>query len=104
MYERAQSIARALPAIAEAVGDNLNALADFGTRSGLDALRMLALGAKGILLSQTYTYAFAAAGQANVARLLSTIEEEMRGSLTPAASPSIDSMDQAPLAESHRAP
>ncbi|HEX7934429.1 MAG TPA: alpha-hydroxy-acid oxidizing protein [Paraburkholderia sp.] len=104
MHERAQSIARALPAVTEAVGDNLNALADFGVRSGLDALRMLALAGKGVLLGHIYSYAFAAAGQANVARLLSTIEEEMRGSLTPAASPSIDSMDQAPLAESHRAP
>jgi isopentenyl diphosphate isomerase/L-lactate dehydrogenase-like FMN-dependent dehydrogenase len=40
------SSARALPAIAEAVGDRLTVLADSGVRSGLDVVRMLALGAR----------------------------------------------------------
>ena len=44
------SSARALPPIARAVGDRLTVLADGGVRSGLDVVRMLALGAKGVLL------------------------------------------------------
>ncbi len=40
----ALSSARALPAIAEAVGDRVTMLADGGVRSGLDVVRMLALG------------------------------------------------------------
>ena len=48
------STARALPAIADAVGDRMTVLADGGVRSGLDVVRMLALGAKGVLLGRAW--------------------------------------------------
>ncbi|MBY0581686.1 MAG: L-lactate dehydrogenase [Sphingomonas sp.] len=72
------STARALPAIADAVGDNLTVLADSGVRSGLDVVRMLALGADGVLLGRAWLWAFAAEGEAGVAKLLRLIEAEMR--------------------------
>ena len=72
------SSVRALPTIAEAVGDRLTVLADSGVRSGLDVVRMLALGAKGVLLGRAWAYALAAGGQAGVALLLELIEKEMR--------------------------
>ena len=78
----AMSTARALPAIADAVGDSLTVLADSGVRSGTDVLRMLALGARGVLLGRAYAYALAAAGQNGVARLLSMIDREMRVAMT----------------------
>jgi L-lactate dehydrogenase (cytochrome) len=60
------SSARALPAIADAVGDSLTVLADSGVRSGLDVVRMLALGAKGVLLGRAWVYAWRrAAGRAS---------------------------------------
>ncbi|WP_435331382.1 alpha-hydroxy-acid oxidizing protein, partial [Klebsiella pneumoniae] len=62
--------ARALPRVAEAVGDDLTVLADSGVRSGVDVIRLLALGAKGVLLGRAYIYALAAAGEAGVAHLL----------------------------------
>ncbi|MBW8880775.1 MAG: FMN-dependent L-lactate dehydrogenase LldD [Asticcacaulis sp.] len=74
----ALSTTRALPAIADAVGDELTILADSGVRTGLDVVRMLALGAKGVLLGRAYVYALATAGQAGVTNLLSLIEKEMR--------------------------
>ena len=40
------SVARVLPRIADAVGSELTVLADGGVRSGLDVVRMLALGAR----------------------------------------------------------
>ena len=58
------SSVRALPAIAEAVCDRLTVLADSGVRSGLDVVRMLALGAKGVLLGRAAVYALAARGAA----------------------------------------
>jgi L-lactate dehydrogenase (cytochrome) len=72
------STARALPPIAEAVGDRLTVLADGGVRSGLDVVRMMALGAKGVLLGRAWAYALAGGGQAGVAHLLRLVEAEMR--------------------------
>ncbi|WP_018972642.1 FMN-dependent L-lactate dehydrogenase LldD [Rudaea cellulosilytica] len=96
--EGASSTARALPAIADAVGDRLTVLADSGVRSGTDVLRMLALGAKGVLLGRAYAYALASAGQAGVARLLGMIEKEMRVAMTLTGTASIDRVDRTVLA------
>lgn len=72
------STARALPAIADAVGDRMTVLADGGVRSGLDVVRMLALGAKGVLLGRAWVYALAGAGQAGVSHVLRLMDAEMR--------------------------
>ncbi|WP_210524106.1 FMN-dependent L-lactate dehydrogenase LldD [Pantoea ananatis] len=82
--------ARALPAIADAVGDELTVLADSGVRSGLDVARILSLGAKGVLLGRAYIYALAAGGEAGVKHLLDMIRDDLRvtmiltGARTPA--------------------
>jgi L-lactate dehydrogenase (cytochrome) len=72
------SSARALPAIAEAVGGRLTILADGGVRSGLDVVRMLALGADGVLVGRAWAYALAARGRAGVAHVLDLFAAEMR--------------------------
>jgi L-lactate dehydrogenase (cytochrome) len=72
------SSARALPRIVEAVGGKMKILADGGVRSGLDVLRMLALGADAVLLGRAYIYAMAYGGEAGVAKLLEIIGKEMR--------------------------
>ncbi len=74
----ALSTCKALPVIADAVGDQLTILADSGIRTGLDVVRMLALGAKGVLLGRAYIYALATHGEAGVTNLLGLIEKEMR--------------------------
>ncbi len=72
------SSARALPAIANAVKGQLTILADSGVRSGLDVVRMLALGADAAMLGRAFIYALAADGQAGVANLLDLFDREMR--------------------------
>ena len=72
------SSARALPAIADAVKGQLTILADSGVRSGLDVVRMLALGADAAMLGRAFIYALAADGQAGVANLLDLFDREMR--------------------------
>ncbi|WP_205578725.1 alpha-hydroxy-acid oxidizing protein, partial [Pseudomonas aeruginosa] len=72
------SSARALPAIADAVKGELAILADSGIRTGLDVVRMIALGADSVLLGRAFVYALAAAGEAGVRNLLELIEKEMR--------------------------
>lgn len=74
----ALSSAAAVPKIAHVVGNDLTILADSGVRTGLDVLRMLALGAHGVLLGRAWVYALAAQGQQGVETLLDLIEREMR--------------------------
>jgi len=57
----------------DAVGYEVTVLADGGVRSGLDVVRMLALGAKGVLLGRSWAYALAGYGQRGVTQLLSLI-------------------------------
>ena len=72
------STARALPSIVETVGAKLTVLADGGVRSGLDVVRMLALGAKTVLLGRVWAFALAGGGEAGVAHMLQLVEAEMR--------------------------
>ena len=72
------SSARALPRIADAVAGRSAILADGGVRSGLDVVRMLALGADFVLLGRAWAYALAGAGGAGVAHILELIAAEMR--------------------------
>jgi len=93
------SSARALPPIADAVGDALTILADGGVRSGLDVVRMLALGAKGVLLGRAWIYALAAQGEAGVAKLLELIAREMTVAMTLTGVNRIEAIDRSILAE-----
>ena len=90
----ALSTARALPPIADAVGDRLTILADGGIRSGLDVARMLALGADGVMLGRAWAYALAAAGEAGVTRMLSIIEAELRVAMALTGVRSVAELDQ----------
>lgn len=70
--------AQALPAIAAAVGDRLTVLADGGVQGGLDIIRMLGLGAKGVLAGRAWAYALAAGGEAGVATMIARVAAELR--------------------------
>lgn len=72
-----KSSVRALPAMADAVGGDLAVLADGGVRSGLDVVRMLALGAKGVVLGRAWAYALAGRGGRGVTHVLDLIRAEM---------------------------
>ena len=74
----ALSSVRALPAIADAVGNELTVLADSGVRSGLDVIRLLALGARGVLLGRAWAFALAAGGERRVTQLLEMFAREIR--------------------------
>ncbi|NLR37663.1 FMN-dependent L-lactate dehydrogenase LldD [Novosphingobium sp. ERW19] len=94
------STARALPAIADAVGDRITVLADGGVRSGLDVVRLLALGAKGVLLGRAWVFALAAQGQQGVEHMLRLIEAEMRVAMTLTGVKNITEIDRSILVKS----
>ena len=76
------STVKALPRVVDAVGNDLTVLVDSGIRSGLDVVRMLALGAKAVLLGRSVTYALAAKGQAGVENVLDIFAKEMTVAMT----------------------
>lgn len=88
------STVHALPRIADAIGERLTVLADGGVRSGLDVARMLALGAKGVLLGRAWAYALAGGGQAGVAHMLSIVEAELRVALALTGVPRADALNR----------
>jgi len=92
------SVARALPAIADAVGDRLAVLADGGVRSGLDVVRMLALGARSVLLGRAWAFALAADGERGVRHVLDLIEAEMRVAMALTGATGVDRIGPETLA------
>lgn len=69
--------ARALPKIVARVGDQLTVLVDGGIRSGLDVVKLIALGAKACLVGRAWAYAVAARGGEGVAHVLDIVRGEM---------------------------
>lgn len=94
----ALSTARALPPIAEAIGTKMPVIVDGGIRSGLDVVRMLALGADFVLLGRAWAYALAADGGAGVAHVLQLIEAEMRVAMALTGCTRIGEVDRSILA------
>jgi heme/flavin dehydrogenase (mycofactocin system) len=61
---------RALPAVAEAVGDQIEVLLDGGIRRGGDVVKALGLGAKAVMIGRAYLWGLAAAGQPGVENVI----------------------------------
>ena len=90
----AKSSARALPKIADAVSGRLPILVDGGVRSGLDVVRMLALGADFVLMGRAWAYALAARGEKGVAHVLKLIDAEMRVAMALTGCTSINQLNE----------
>jgi heme/flavin dehydrogenase (mycofactocin system) len=72
---------RALPAIVEAVGDQVEVLLDGGIRRGGDVVKALALGAKAVMIGRAYLWGLAAAGQAGVENVLDVMRAGIESAL-----------------------
>lgn len=64
---------RALPAIAEVVGSQVDVLLDGGVRRGSDVVKAVALGAKAVMIGRAYLWGLAANGQAGVENVLDVL-------------------------------
>ncbi|MFN6545949.1 pre-mycofactocin synthase MftD [Mycolicibacterium nivoides] len=74
---------RCLPAIADAVGDQVEVLLDGGIRRGSDVVKAVALGARAVMIGRAYLWGLAANGQAGVENVLDIlsggIDSALRG-------------------------
>jgi L-lactate dehydrogenase (cytochrome) len=92
------SSTRALPPIADAVEGRLTILVDGGIRSGLDVVRMLALGADGVLIGRAWAYALAARGEAGVGHVLELMAAEMKVAVALTGVTRVEELDRNALA------
>jgi len=91
------STARALPDVVDAVGDRVEVLVDGGVRTGLDVIKMIALGAKAVLLGRAWVWALAARGEAGVAHVLKVMTADIDVALGLIGSTSIAEIDRSVL-------
>lgn len=94
------STAMALPGVAEAVGDRIEVLADGGIRTGLDVVKMLALGARAVLVGRAWAWAVAAGGEDAVARMLEGLRSDIDVALALTGRNSVAELDRSNLFDS----
>ncbi len=70
--------AEVLPHVARAVGRDMTVLADGGVRSGVDALKMIALGAHGVLVGRPLAVGAVGAGAEGVRLILEQMRNELK--------------------------
>jgi L-lactate dehydrogenase (cytochrome) len=73
----AESSIRALPAIVQAVGSQIEVHMDGGVRSGQDVMKACALGARGTYIGRAFLYGLGAMGEAGVTKALQIIHNEL---------------------------
>ncbi len=88
----ASSTIRMLPAIREAVGDDVELILDSGIRSGFDVLKALALGANGCLIGRAFVYGLAAHGETGVSAALELMAQELDEAMTLTGTPDVNAL------------
>jgi L-lactate dehydrogenase (cytochrome) len=93
------STARALPDVVEAVGDQVEVLVDGGIRTGLDVVKMVAMGARAVLVGRAWAWAVAARGEAGVRHMLEVMKADIDTALGLTGQTSIADLDRSALYE-----
>jgi L-lactate dehydrogenase (cytochrome) len=94
------STARALPAVADAVGDRVEVLVDGGVRNGLDVVKLVALGARAALIGRPWAWAVAARGEAGVRHMLDVMGADIDVALALTGRTSLAGLDRSALHDS----
>ena len=91
------SSAMALPAVVDAVGDEIEILADGGVRTGLDVVKLVALGAKAVMVGRAWAWAVAAEGEDGVGQMLGFLKADIDTALGLTGQTSVTGLDQSAL-------
>ncbi|QNG19700.1 mycofactocin biosynthesis FMN-dependent deaminase MftD [Rhodococcus triatomae] len=84
---------RALPAIADAVGGDIEVVLDGGVRRGGDVVKAVALGARAVMIGRAYLWGLAANGQAGVENVLDILRGGVDSALMATGKPSVTDLD-----------
>jgi L-lactate dehydrogenase (cytochrome) len=91
------STTRALPEVVDAVGDEVEVLADGGVRTGLDVAKMMALGARAVLIGRAWAWAVAGGGEAGVRHVLDVMKADLDTALGLTGQTSVNDLDRTAL-------
>ncbi len=95
----APSAIAALPRIADAVGNDIELMFDSGVRTGADAVRALALGAKSCIIGRSYIYGLGAGGEAGVAKAIEILGKELDVTMALCGVKNVRDIDRGVLAD-----
>ncbi len=93
----APSSIHALPAIVDAVGDQIEVWMDSGIRGGQDVLKAWALGARGTMIGRAMVYGLGAFGEAGVTKALQILHKELDVSMAFCGHTDIQNVDRSIL-------
>ena len=85
---------RSLPAIVDAVGDQIEVVLDGGVRRGSDVVKALALGARAVMIGRAYLWGLAANGQAGVENVLDVLRGGIESTLLGLGKSSVHELDR----------
>jgi L-lactate dehydrogenase (cytochrome) len=91
------STVRALPAVVDEVGGEVEVLVDGGVRTGLDVVKMIALGARAVMVGRPWAWAVAARGEAGVRHMLDVMAADIDTALGLTGHTSIRDLDGSAL-------
>jgi L-lactate dehydrogenase (cytochrome) len=91
------STVRALPDVVDAVGGEVEVLVDGGVRTGLDVVKMVALGASAVLVGRAWAWAVAARGEAGVRHVLDVFKADIDVALGLTGQNSFATVDRSAL-------
>ncbi len=91
------SSARALPDVVSAVGDQVEVLVDGGVRTGLDVVKLMAMGARAVLIGRAWAWAVAVSGEAGVRHVLEVMKTDIDVALGLTGRTSVADLDQSAL-------
>ena len=89
---------RALPAVADAVGSQVDVLLDGGVRRGSDAFKALAMGARAVGIGRPYVWGLTAFGQDGVERVLDILRGELNLTMRQCGTPTLAQITRSSVA------
>jgi L-lactate dehydrogenase (cytochrome) len=91
------SSTRALPDVVDAVAGQIEVLADGGIRTGLDVVKMLAMGASAVLIGRAWAWSVTARGETGVRHVLEVMRSDIDVALGLTGHTSVGDLDRSAL-------